>query len=285
MADDGKRPSVNIIVLNFNRRDDTLECLQSLQNLDYSNFKVTLVDNGSSDGTVNAVESRFPHVRIIALPENLRFAGGNNAALKKTMEEDFDYALLLNNDTVVDNGFLYEMIAIAEYSPHIGLVCPKIYYFNPPDVIWFAGGKINLNLAYARHIGIGRIDRGQFDEPREVGWLSGACLLIKREVLDKVGLLDEGFFLYTEDVDYSLRVKKAGYSLCYAPKARVWHKVTRSTSTWRKHILRVKGWLRLLGKHSPGYLRPLQWSFLAAEIIPLALGFVLRKARNLKRGA
>ncbi|MBL7191106.1 glycosyltransferase family 2 protein [bacterium] len=279
-----KYPSVDIIVLNFNRCDDTLQCLESLVELDYPNFRVTLTDNGSTDGTVSAVRMKYPKVNIIALKENLRFAGGNNTAMKRALKEGFDYVLLLNNDTIADDDFLKYMVQAAELSPKIGMVCPKIYYHVPPDVIWFAGGKINLNFAYARHIGIGKKDSGQFNSAGITGWLSGACLLIKREVIDKVGFLDDGFFLYSEDMDYSLRVRKAGYELYYQPKAFIWHKVSRSTPTLRKHLLRLKAWQRVINKHSPKYLRPLQWSFLALELIPLALGFILRRLRFLRKG-
>lgn len=272
-------PRVEIIILNYNGREDTRECLHSLESLDYPNYHITIIDNGSQDGLGELVKRDFPQVRYIYSPVNLRFAGGNNLAIKQAMAEGFDYVLLLNNDTVVDRSFLKFLVEAIQASGEFGLGAPKMYYFNPTDVIWFAGGMIDIKRAYLRHFGIGQKDDGQFDKVKEVSFLNGACLLIKAEVVAKIGMLDEDYFLYGEDVDFCLRARKAGYRLVYEPRAKIWHKISRSTPQLRKLVYRYKSWFTLMRKHSPIYWRPVQIANLLFEFIPLVVTFLKRKAK------
>ena len=271
-------PKVEIIILNYNGRDDTIECLESLDRITYENFHITIIDNGSADNLGPVVREKFSGVRYIYSPENLRFAGGNNLALRKALEESCDYVLLLNNDTVAEPDFLDKLVETGESSGEIGLVGAKMYYYDPPEVIWFAGGKMDVRFAYMRHLGIGQKDDGSFDTPQEMTFLNGACLLIKSEVLRKAGLLDEDYFLYGEDQDYCLRAQRAGFRLYYQPDARIRHKVSRSTPAFRKLIFRYRSWFTLIRKHTPFYWRPLQYGNLIAEFIPLAIGYLKRKA-------
>lgn len=270
---------VDIIILNYNGKEDTLECLESLQYLDYDNVRLTLVDNGSSDGTVDAVAAKYPEVNLIKSPENLRFAGGNNLALQNTIDENFDYALLLNNDTTVKSDFLNKLVEAAESDPAIGLAAGKMYYYDHPNTIWFAGGKSNVHFAFMRHIGIGKEDDGSFDDIREVTFLNGACLLIKCDALKRIGLLDEEFFLYGEDLDFGIRAQKAGFKLHYQPDSIIWHKISKSTPPVKKLMYRYKSWVLLIRKHTSIYWRPLQYGNLFLEFIPLVIGFCLRKLR------
>ncbi len=273
------QPKVDIVILTYNGRQDTIECLKSLRKLDYSEYRITVVDNGSSDGAADEVAEKFPEVNLIRSPENLRFAGGNNLALKRTLEEDFEYALLLNNDTILEPDFLTHLVDTAESNPNIGLVAPKMRYFDPPDTIWFGGGRMKVRLARMRHIGIGKKDDGSYDAPGEMSFLNGACLLVKCEVFRKIGLLDEGFFLYGEDQDLCIRAVQAGYKLYYQPKAVIHHKVSRSTPTYRKLQYRYQSWFRLIKKHTSILWRPLQYGNLILEFIPLTVGFFLRKLK------
>ena len=284
MTDQKNTPSVKIIILNYNGREDTLECLHSLENLDYPNYHITIVDNGSQDGLGQEVKQDFPQVRYIYSPVNLRFAGGNNLAIIQAMSKGFEYILLLNNDTIVDHSFLKFLVESAQSSGEIGLCAPKMLYFNPSDTIWFAGGTIDIRRAYLRHIGIGQKDDGRFDKLKEVSFLNGACLLIKAEVIDKIGMLDEDYFLYGEDVDYCLRARKAGYRLVFEPRARIWHKVSRSTPQFRKLVYRYRSWFTLMRKHSPIYWLPVQIANLLFEFIPLVVTFLKRKSKFTKRG-
>lgn len=273
------QPRVAIIVVNWNRRDDTLECLESLAKISYSNCRIILVDNGSTDGSVEAVRQRFPGVKIIEAGENLRFAGGNNLGLKDVLTEGDDYCLLLNNDTTVDPDFLSAVIDSAQSDERVGLVGPKILYHHRSDIIWFAGGILKPAWGYVRHYGLRQLDDGRFDERLTVSFLTGYCLLIRRQLLEKIGLLDEGYYLYSEDADYCLRASKAGYRLIYDPKARIYHKVSQSTggayhpAKWRR---RYQSLFRLIAKHTSPRTWPLFALNLVWELISLPVNAFLQ---------
>jgi len=220
---------VYIIVLNWNGKEDTLACLESLRFTDYENYKVILVDNGSEDDSVKAVKAGFPEVEVVETGKNLGFAGGNNVGIEYAIKEGADYIFLINNDTTVHPDYLKELVEVGESDKKIGAVGSKIYYHGEPNRIWFAGGKINWLRNKGEHIGLDEIDEGQYDKIKEVGYLTGCALLIKREVVEEVGVLEDDYFLYYEDADYSLRVKNAGYKVIYAPKSKIYHKVSRST--------------------------------------------------------
>jgi GT2 family glycosyltransferase len=220
-------PSVSIVVLNWNGKDDTLECLESLCRVTYSNYDVVLVDNGSTDGSVPSFRQRFPHLQILETGTNLGFAAGNNIGIRWGLERGADYVLLLNNDTVVSPDFLEELVRIAEGNRRIGFVGPKIYYYNyhrRKDVIAFAGGQFRIWRGRLVQVGAGEVDRGQYDVVREVDYVEGSCLLARVEMIRTVGLLDPDYFMYWEDTDWCIRAAKAGYKAVYVPAARIWHK-------------------------------------------------------------
>ncbi|MFA6896749.1 MAG: glycosyltransferase family 2 protein [Patescibacteria group bacterium] len=220
---------VYIIVLNWNGKDDTLDCLQSLRSTNYDNYKVVLVDNGSEDDSVKAVKEKFPEAEVVETGKNLGFAGGNNVGIEYAIKAGADYVFLINNDTTVHPDYLKELVDVAESDVKIGAVGSKIMYYSEPERIWFVGGKINWLKNKGEHIGLDEIDKGQFDEIREVDYLTGCALLVKREVVEKVGVLEDDYFLYYEDADYSLRIQNAGYKTVYTPKSKIFHKVSRST--------------------------------------------------------
>jgi GT2 family glycosyltransferase len=224
-----KTPKVAIIVLNWNGRIDTAACLDSLKALSYPAFEVVLVDNGSVDGSQEYFRERYSWVTLLETGQNLGFTGGNNVGISYALRSGADYVLLLNNDTVVDAAFLDRLVAAGQARPDVGILNPKIYYFDPPDMIWYAGGELSLYRGLSRHYGYRQTDRGQFDDPREVSFITGCAFFIKREVIDRIGLLDEYFFCYSEDADWSLRALKAGYKGLYVPSARIWHKVGAAT--------------------------------------------------------
>ena len=220
-------PKVTIIILNWNGKEDTIECLESLKHITYPNYEMLLVDNGSTDGSVECFREKYPGIEIIETGENLGFAGGNNVGIRRAMDEEADYVLLLNNDTVVDPEFLGELVKVAESNISIGIVGPKIYYYDyggRKDVIWFAGGKMLRRIGQPFHDGLHKIDKGQYGKLKNVDFITGCALLVKKEVIDKIGLLDVDYFAYFEDLDYNIKVSKAGYSIVYSPKAKIWHK-------------------------------------------------------------
>ncbi|MEK7326115.1 MAG: glycosyltransferase family 2 protein [Chloroflexota bacterium] len=227
-------PRVAIIILNWNGLKDTLACLESLRRLDYPACEIVVVDNGSTDESVATIRAAYPVVTLIETGENLGYVGGNNAGLKYAQSTKADYALLLNNDTEVDPGFLKLLVDVAENDPKVGIVGPMIYYYTQPDVIWSAGGAIDWNKGLPWMVGLDEREQGQFGtQPRPVDFVTGCALLIKMPVVERVGLLDERFFAYYEETEWCARVARAGYKILHVPQAKLWHKISplaRATS-------------------------------------------------------
>jgi GT2 family glycosyltransferase len=238
-------PKVSVIILNWNRKDDTIETLKSLNRSNTSNFELNIivVDNGSKDESVEAL-NKITNIkfRLIALPENTGFVMGNNIGMKAALdEENADYILTLNDDTLVDKNMIKNMIKYAEEDKNVGVCVPKIYFapgFEFKDkyprgvsgkVIWYAGGKIDWDNVYGSNFGVDDVDRGQYDEIKETDFATGCALLAKRKVIEKIGMFDEKFFAYMEDLDFSRRAMGAGYKVVYVPDAYMWHKVSQSS--------------------------------------------------------
>lgn len=219
-------PKVAIVILNWNGLRDTVECLESLKNITYPNYEVIVVDNGSKGEDVEVLRNKFgDYIHMIENDKNYGFAEGNNIGMRYALENSNpDYILLLNNDTVVDPGFLTELVKVAESDPLIGIVGPKIRFYYEPNRIQSAGGQINWWTGQLSLIGCTQIDRGQFDEMREVDWVIGCALLVKSETIREIGLLYAGYFAYLEETDWCARCGKAGYKVIYTPAARLWHK-------------------------------------------------------------
>ncbi len=241
---------IAVITVNYNGKEDTLEFLESLKKLETKNCKVRtiVVDNASNDGSVSAIHKAFPKVDVLQAGANLGFAGGYNKGLEYAQIWGADYFLLINNDCLIgDADLLTELVKTLKSDPEIGLVSPKIYFakgfefhkdkYKEQDlgkVIWYAGGKFDWDNIGSLHRGIDEVDSGQYDEVEEAEIFSGACVLIKKEVLEKVGLLDEKYFLYFEDSDLAKRAKMAGFKIYYNGKTSVYHKVSRSTGLGSK---------------------------------------------------
>lgn len=250
------KPLVYIIVLTWNGKKDTLECLNSLKKVSYNNLKVLVVDNASSDGTQEEVQKQFPDVEYILNPTNLRFAHGNNVGIKYALTKGADYILLLNNDTTVADNFLDELVTTASRNSNIGIVGPKMCYYSDPERIWYAGGKIEWWKGWISHIGVRELDNGQYDQTKETDFVSGCSILVKRDVIEKVGLLDTAYYIYGEDVDWCIRASHAGYKIMFEPKAKIWHKLSVSTGghlSWFKNWNKMKSQLRIMRRYAKWY--------------------------------
>lgn len=219
--------SVAIIILNWNNYPDTLECLESLYCISYPNYRIIIIDNGSTDDSLPVLRSKFPQAHLIEAGNNLGFTGGNNIGMQYALDHQFSYALLLNNDTVVAPDFLERLIEVIQSDARIGVVGPTIYYFEQPDVIWSAGGAIHHQRGLTWMLNINEKDSGQLgDTPREVDFVSGCALLVKTEVIRSVGGLDERFFAYYEETEWCVRIRRAGYKILHVPSSRIWHKIS-----------------------------------------------------------
>ena len=217
---------VSIIILNWNGLEDTVECLKSLKRITYSNCEIIVIDNGSVGNDVQVLKEKFEDdICLIRNERNYGFAEGNNIGIKKVLKESSpDYILLLNNDTLVAPQFLDELVEVAEQDKSIGIVSPRVYSYQSTNRLQFTTAKVDLWTGRLIQYGLGKIDSGQYDNTKDTDYCHGACLLIRREAIKRVGLLDADYFSYYEDVDYCLRARRAGFRLVYCPKAKIWHK-------------------------------------------------------------
>ncbi|MGC8880107.1 MAG: glycosyltransferase family 2 protein [Anaerolineae bacterium] len=221
-----RAPSVGVIILNWNNAPDTLACLESVLHSDYPNFHVLVVDNGSTDGSSEAVRAAYPTVTLIENGENLGYAEGNNVGIRHALAEGADYVLLLNNDTLVAPDMLRELIAVAETDARVGIVGPLIYYYEPADVLWNAGNAIDWRNGSVANLYGDKPAVGVGTQPYAVDYVSGCALCIRRQVIEQVGILDSRFFIYYEETDWCVRARRAGYQVLMVPCARIWHKVS-----------------------------------------------------------
>lgn len=235
---------VFVSIINFNGTASTLECLNSLEKLELKNIKasVFVIDNASEDKfKIQNLKFKMKEIKVIRNEENLGFSGGHNLGIREAIKQNADYVLILNNDTIADRMLLEELLKVGEKNKEIGIVSPKIYFakgfefhkdkYEKEDlgkVLWYAGGIMDWNNIINSHRGVDEVDRGQYDELERTEFASGACMLIKREAIEKAGLFDEKYFLYYEDSDLCERIKRSGYIVMYNPKAVLWHKNAES---------------------------------------------------------
>ncbi len=219
--------SVAIVLVNWNGYEDTAVCLESLKNLDYSNYLVIIVDNGSVDGSEEKLRKNYPQHTILQSSANLGFAGGCNLGIRRALQEHCDYVLLLNNDTRTEPNLITELVKTASSNDSIGITSGKVYFEHPPDRIWCYGGSFNVNTGSARHF----LNEQQAAQPlKEPIYLYlPACLwLLKKECIESAGFLSEKFFHLAEDVEYCVRIQQKGWKLALTPKAVIYHKGSSS---------------------------------------------------------
>ncbi len=238
--------TIGIVLLNWNGKENTLSCLSSLRKLSTKGFsvKIVVVDNGSTDDSVKIISEKFSEAHIIENHNNLGFAKGCNVGTLFALKNDADFVVLLNNDTIVHSHLLVELFGTYDAYKNVGAVSPKIYFekgfefhknrYDKKDfgkVLWYAGGIMDWKNVIGRHRGVDEVDKGQFDVQEETDFASGCCMMLPRKVLQTVGLFDEKYFLYYEDSDLSMRIKKNGYKILYCPKAVLWHKNAGSSGS------------------------------------------------------
>lgn len=221
---------VCVILINYNGAEDTTECVKSLLCSDYLNIRIIIVDNASKHSRIE-YSSDIPKefCDIIYMKENLGFAGANNVGIQYAMKYDPAYVLIINNDTVVCSNFLFPLIDVIQNNPSVGIVTSKIYYYDEKDILWFGGSYYDEKLYECKIDGIGQQEVDRHNEKKEIPFATGCLWLIPIEVIHKVGLMCEDYFLYYEDADYCERVKRHGYKIFYEPKSVIYHKESKST--------------------------------------------------------
>lgn len=222
-------PKAYVVIVNWNGLDDTIECIKTVKNISYPNYGIILVDNGSKDNPVDSVKKICKDIIFIDNKSNLGFAEGNNVGIRVALDNEAKYIWLLNNDTIVHRDALTAMIDVGERIPKSGILGSKIYYYDKPDFIWFAGATINWKRAVSYHTGINQKDHPQYGDLKEVDRITGCSMVVKRELCENIGLMDEKLFLYVEEVDWCVRARNAGYKVIYVPDSKVYHKISSST--------------------------------------------------------
>ena len=221
-------PPVTVIIVAWNQLDKTLACLETVVAQDYPNLQVLVIDNGSEPPLTKAIRARFPAVEVLRQERNRGFAGGYNAGLKRALEGDGRYFLILNNDILLAPDVVRHLVTGIGGDAATGMATAKIYYAAEPRRIYTVGANFNVFLDL-KDGGQGQNDHGQWDVPRTVDFAPFCAILIRREVFEQVGLLDEEFFLYYEDMDYCRRAQAAGWRMVLYPDARVLHDVSASS--------------------------------------------------------
>lgn len=226
---------VGIILVNFNGSRDTIECIDSLKKMTYCNYRIIAVDNNSSDDSLEKLREKKKKTdfELLELKENRGFSAGNNAGIRLALEIGVEYILLLNNDTLAEQDFLKNLMEAVSHIPENSVTTGTIFYAGDREKIWYAGGSFNWKTAKVSHTGMGRpFEAG--NGLGEVTFISGCCMCIPAVVIQKIGFLDESYFLYEEDVDYCCRLMENGVRLYYIPSAVLYHKVSSSTSKVKK---------------------------------------------------
>lgn len=221
-----EQPLVSIISVNFNQIQVTLELLESLRNISYSNLEIILVDNGSRENSSNLISQKYPEITYIFSEKNLGFSGGNNLGIQASKG---DFLFFINNDAEITEGCLELLLDLFDSIPELGIVSPRICYdpklTDNQQIIQYAGAThVHPMTARNQILGEKQVDRGQFNEAKETAYVHGAAMMIKREVVEKVGKMPEEFFLYYEELDWSEQIRNAGYKVYVEPNALVFHK-------------------------------------------------------------
>lgn len=266
-------PKVVATVINFNGRDVTLQTLSSLDRLRYPHLQLAVVDNGSTDGSSEAIAKHYPEVDIVRCEVNEGIAPGINRGIRHALSSSGDYILLLDNDVEVDPAMVAELVDVAESSPMIGCVGPKSYYYHDRERLWSAGGILRFGESVTAERGRGELDVGQYDRVEDVDYVSGCAVLIKRTVLERVGLFDPVYSVGVENADWCVRAKRLGYRCCYAPHAVLWLMVSQTVG------LHTPGETYQSGRGSAIFARRYadgrQWvSFWLAVLATLPLAYV-----------
>jgi len=259
--------TVSIVILHLNDQPALRACLRSCQQIQYGNHEIVVVENGShvplDMGELRAWAGRA--TTIIKSPTNVGYARGNNLGIRAAMAHGAEYVLLLNDDTEVAPDFLEVLVRTGEASDHVGALGPRIYYFDEPKKIWFTGARFDPHTCQTFELNHDGREQERQSAVLDSDWLTGCCVLVKRQAIEKAGYLDERFFIYWEDMDWGLRMHASGFRNVVVPSAHIWHKVSVTMGgpeSPRKVYHKTRSHLLFAKLHAPHALLALQQGFL-----------------------
>ena len=255
MSKHENQPKVANIILNWNNAEDTLACLGSVAAMDYPAGHTIVVDNGSTDDSVVCIRASFPDVQMIETGENLGYAGGNNVGIRYALAQEAHYICILNNDITVEPGFLEPLLDAMQSRPDVGIVTPLVAEKVDRGCVWALGSAVNWRTAAVTRLHAGEaVDGWRQQAPFEVDIASGAAMLVRREVFECAGFMDEEFFLYYEEVDWCLHLRQAGYRILAVPASVVLHGASGTLGVTSPLIdyYMLRNHLRLIGRHWSG---------------------------------
>ncbi len=248
-----KTPLVYVVILTFNRWDNTRACLDAVTRSTYPNLRVLIVDNVSTDGTPTELRKNYPQITLLENGANLGYAEGNNIGMRFAMEQDADYVAILNNDVVVGLDWLEPLVNALSENPRATFAGPLVYHADEPTIIQSAGGILPADW-HPYHRSPKETDAGKFQIVEAVDWLTGCTLLARSSSLQTIGLLDPAFYMYGEDVDWCVRARAAGQQVLFVPQSHVWHKGVMRNYKPAPHVTyySARNELQLMRKHHAG---------------------------------
>ncbi len=272
-------PKFSIVVVNWNLREDTLACLDSVLAAGVIPQQIILVDNASEDGSVEAIRARFGSaLNILQMETNLGFAGGNNAGIRRALAEGAEWIFLLNNDTVIAPEMFTTLQATAQNHPEYGILAPLIFYYQTPTLIWYLGHRLVPGTLITRPI-LSKKPLPVGSPPViEVDFLVGCGVMIRRDVFERVGLLDEALFMYAEETEFFWRTRLAGFRMACVTPAHMWHKVSLSANRDRPktRYFRIRNQILFYRNYARGFQKPLMWMFTGMRTLAMSLLDLLR---------
>ena len=263
-------PKVMVLILSYNGKPLLEDSVSTYLSNDYPNFEVVVIDNGSSDGTQEYVEEKFPDAKLIRLEQNRGYSGGFNFGLDYAfVQQKADYVLITNNDVKVDRNIISALVEVAEQDQKIGFVTGKAYYYDKPDTLQSVGKYEDPIRWNGEHIGLREVDRGQYDQVSERFFIDDIFMLVSRPLYEEVGGYDTTYFFQAEEYDWQARGKAAGYKIMYTPHAKLWHKESMTIgkqSAFKAYYDARNPMLVILNHKSPDFFRKYFWNQFAKTV-------------------